>query len=312
MFAGKVHWLGWENLDFVLTLDLGKDVSAREISWSTLSDQRSWILHPEKVACAVSADGGAYREIGASPAAGDHRGEEPIRVFPEEQSSVCGLTGGFSCCTLKNRVNDRWRVSMNESDAEEDLAFVRRIIEESRKILIDNGLNYILWGILIALGLIFVYFKDVRQWPLRSDLFWLGWGIFGTVLTIWIGRKTRAGLRASSFSGRMLKTLWAAAAISMVLIGFFGFLTEAIRVWAFPAVFSIILGLAYFLCALLYDRAWIRLLAVAWWLGGVAMFFWKSPETLLLFGAMMAAFQVVPGIALYLRYGKERTAETDD
>ncbi|MBN1938123.1 MAG: hypothetical protein JW843_00955, partial [Candidatus Aminicenantes bacterium] len=77
----KVHWLGWEGRDFALILDLGKAVQAREISLSTLSDQRSWILHPETVACSVSADGAAYREIGASPPGGDHRGEEPVRVY---------------------------------------------------------------------------------------------------------------------------------------------------------------------------------------------------------------------------------------
>ncbi|MCK7532104.1 MAG: hypothetical protein MZV63_14265 [Marinilabiliales bacterium] len=44
----KVHWLGWEGVDFVLTLDLGKPVTAREIALSTLSDFRSWILHPDE------------------------------------------------------------------------------------------------------------------------------------------------------------------------------------------------------------------------------------------------------------------------
>ena len=45
----KVHWLGWEGVDFTLTLDLGQPVAAREIALSTLSDFRSWILHPESV-----------------------------------------------------------------------------------------------------------------------------------------------------------------------------------------------------------------------------------------------------------------------
>jgi hypothetical protein len=77
----KVHWLGWEGIDFAVTLDLGRPVEAREIAVSTLSDARSWILHPERIACEVSADGASFREIGARAVAGDHRDEDVVRTF---------------------------------------------------------------------------------------------------------------------------------------------------------------------------------------------------------------------------------------
>ncbi|MBP7706186.1 MAG: DUF4838 domain-containing protein [Candidatus Aminicenantes bacterium] len=77
----KVHWLGWEGLDFVLTLDLGAPAAAREIALSTLSDARSWILHPASVACEVSADGASFREAGTKTVPGDHRDEDAVRTF---------------------------------------------------------------------------------------------------------------------------------------------------------------------------------------------------------------------------------------
>ncbi len=76
----KVHWLGWEGVDLVLTLDLGSPVAANEIALSTLSDERSWILHPDRLECSVSADGASYRDLGSRTAAGDHRDEETIRT----------------------------------------------------------------------------------------------------------------------------------------------------------------------------------------------------------------------------------------
>lgn len=84
----KVHWLGWEGVDFVLTLDLGAPGAAREIALSTLSDARSWILHPASVACEVSADGTAYRDAGTKTAAGDHRDEDPVRTFSWTDDTV--------------------------------------------------------------------------------------------------------------------------------------------------------------------------------------------------------------------------------
>jgi hypothetical protein len=77
----KVHWLGWEGVDCVLTLDLGAPVAAREIGLSTLSDHRSWILHPDRVACSISADGSEYREIGTRVSADGHQEEDDVRAY---------------------------------------------------------------------------------------------------------------------------------------------------------------------------------------------------------------------------------------
>jgi hypothetical protein len=77
----KVHWLGWEGVDFTLTVDLGKPTAAREIALSTLSDQRSWILHPDRITCLVSSDGASFREVGTRSLEGGHQGEETIRAF---------------------------------------------------------------------------------------------------------------------------------------------------------------------------------------------------------------------------------------
>jgi hypothetical protein len=91
----KVHWLGWEGVDFVLTLDLGKPVTAREIVLSTLSDFRSWILHPASIGCSISADGLVFREVGARTLPGDHRDEDIVRVFSwtEDMAPAGSLAG---------------------------------------------------------------------------------------------------------------------------------------------------------------------------------------------------------------------------
>ena len=91
----KVHWLGWEGVDLALTLDLGRTVAARAISISTLSDARSWILHPESVACEVSADGASFREIGRADDREGHQGEETVRSFAwtEAAAGTGGLAG---------------------------------------------------------------------------------------------------------------------------------------------------------------------------------------------------------------------------
>ena len=77
----RVHWLGWEGVDFDLTLDLGGATAPREVSLSTLYDPHSWILHPSRVTCSISADGSKFVEAGSKTVDGDQRKEDVIRGF---------------------------------------------------------------------------------------------------------------------------------------------------------------------------------------------------------------------------------------
>jgi hypothetical protein len=76
-----VQWLGWEGTDFDLTLDLGTQTSAHSASVDSVSAQRSWILHPKSIACAVSSDGVEYAPAGKETVSGDQQNETLIRIF---------------------------------------------------------------------------------------------------------------------------------------------------------------------------------------------------------------------------------------
>jgi hypothetical protein len=77
----NVHWIGWEGPDVDLVVDLGAAVPAKTASIGTLWDQRSWILHPRRVTCAVSLDGSRFLEVGTQAVEGDQRNEEVTRTF---------------------------------------------------------------------------------------------------------------------------------------------------------------------------------------------------------------------------------------
>jgi hexosaminidase len=83
-----VHWLGWEGLDFDLTVDLGTATTVHDVSIGTLYDPHSWILHPRRVTCAVSADGVEFQEVGTQAVGGDQRKEEVTRTFVFTPSSA--------------------------------------------------------------------------------------------------------------------------------------------------------------------------------------------------------------------------------
>jgi hypothetical protein len=85
----KVHWLGWEGIDLRLDVDLGGPRSPKTISLSTLYDPKSWILHPRRIICLVSADGRGFQPIGAMELDGDQRREDVTRTW----TWTTGLSG---------------------------------------------------------------------------------------------------------------------------------------------------------------------------------------------------------------------------
>ncbi len=77
----KVQWLGWEGEDFDVSLDLGAGAAGHSASLDTIYMQRSWILHPTRVTCFVSADGQNFEEAGSESVDGDQRDEPLIKNF---------------------------------------------------------------------------------------------------------------------------------------------------------------------------------------------------------------------------------------
>lgn len=77
----KVHWLGWEDQDFKLTVDLKNISDIHKIQISSLWDPKSWILHPAEVACEISTDGKTWKTAGVQKTAGDQKQENVSREF---------------------------------------------------------------------------------------------------------------------------------------------------------------------------------------------------------------------------------------
>jgi hypothetical protein len=77
----RLQWLGWEGVDFEFTIDLGTRHTMSTVDLNSLSEQRSWILHPDKVECFVSEDDKGYLPWGSETLDVMHRYEAHIHHF---------------------------------------------------------------------------------------------------------------------------------------------------------------------------------------------------------------------------------------
>ena len=200
---------------------------------------------------------------------------------------------------------------MEKQQAELEINMIKKIMDDSRRIVTDDGVGYIIWGVLVIAGLLSTYFAITFE---KYNYILWAWVILiggGWIYTIVINVKKDRNRKVRTLAGKILGGLWVSAGIAMTLIGFIGTSTGAIRGYAISPMMSIVLGIAYFVSGIVYSQPWIRNLAIGWWAGAVLMMLWPGSYTLLVFAAMMALLQVLPGIILYLKWKKEYKPNTN-
>jgi len=75
---------------------------------------------------------------------------------------------------------------MTDLDAQQELAFIKKVMTDSRKILIDDYKGTIFWGILISFGLLITYLSVAQRWESTLSWFWpalIGFGWIYTIVT---------------------------------------------------------------------------------------------------------------------------------
>ena len=198
---------------------------------------------------------------------------------------------------------------MEQIDAKQELAFIRKVMADSRRTVVDNGMDYIVWGVIVALGMFGTYALDrlhATEWAVGGWIFlalWIAVMGGGWVFSLIRYLRHRRRARVHTLAGRMLGSIWLACGIAIMLLIFV--LGPLGKADPSPAI-AVVLGIGFMLSGILMDFAPLRWASVCWWAGAVALALIRPvPIKMLVFGAMMVAFQVVPGIILYRRWRNE-------
>jgi len=197
---------------------------------------------------------------------------------------------------------------MNELDAQQELAFIKKVMTDSRQILIGDGRAIIFWGLLICFGLLITYLSIAQTWEVSLRWFWPALIAFGWIYTIFAGIRHERKRKVKTFARKILGAVWIAFGISATILGFVGSLSGAYHAVFISPLIAVLLATSYHVSGLLYGKSWVSYLAIAWWCGAIVMFFMQNLETLLVMVSMMILFQVIPGIILYREFKKEKAA----
>lgn len=199
-----------------------------------------------------------------------------------------------------------------QTNPETELMIIRKIMEDSRNIIIDNGIHYIFWGVLVTSALILNYIIIIfRFYPEYIGLMWFILMVSGAIADGLIERRNEKKRKVNTFAGKLLGTLWSASGLCMFIFGFIGVITGSYSPFIISPIISVVLGAAYFISGAIQQVKWIQALLAGWWGGALYMFMFPGRETLLIFAVMVITFQVVPGIVLYRKWKKAGVSFND-
>ena len=176
------------------------------------------------------------------------------------------------------------------SDLQQDLAFLRGVVESSRRAAHIDAAPLLAWGVLTVAGVIGVYTVP------RLDSVWFWLAVIGlawayTGLRAWSG-SARPGV--SLLAHRALHRLWFAVLTAMTLIGFVGYFSGAVPAPAIVPIVSTLFGVAYVASSALLDFRPAAAIGIAWWALAAGLFAWRPTGQLALFGVAVLLLVVLP------------------
>jgi hypothetical protein len=198
---------------------------------------------------------------------------------------------------------------MDEKTAIDELQFIKKVIEDSRKSITYNGMDYIFWGIIVIVGMLIQYFALLRH--NYFNFFWI-WAVLipiGWVFSFYNARSKKEKL-PRTFSGRIISAVWGATGIGMTLLGFIGTMSGGINGEFVSPILSVVLGTGYYITGKIVEAKWVSNIAFCWWIGGIVMFYYHGVHSILIMALMMLFFQTVPGVIIYRKYKKEQEAKS--
>jgi hypothetical protein len=199
---------------------------------------------------------------------------------------------------------------MEPKQAELELSLIKKMMDDSRKISLDNGWHFIYWGSLVTTALLLNYTLII----FHGKQEYIGWMWFimmigGAITGGIMEKRHEKKKKVHTIAGRIIGSLWFASGIAMFIYGFLGSISGGYNPVYICPVISTSLGISYFTSGEIQQVKLLKYVAFGWWIGAVILFFYPGIHTLLIFALMMICFQVVPGVILNRKFKKDIDAE---
>ena len=193
---------------------------------------------------------------------------------------------------------------MIEGQAREDIAFIRRAVEQGRDFAAGRSLDMLVWGTAVAIGYLGTYATAIRWW--RVDPNWV-WAVCIVLPWLYSLRRLFAALLFPSKPRptpppmvQALRMLWFGCGIFLSSFAVAVIIGGDMRQGWFNAVSAGVLGIGFFASSFLCSLTWMRGVGIGWWVAALLLYALRHRvEVLPLSAVLMLLLLALPGLLLW-------------
>ncbi len=195
---------------------------------------------------------------------------------------------------------------MNDTQIFEDVEYVKQMIANNRRALVDNGIMYIATGVYIVVGMAATFLLDALGKYAWMPYVWLVlMALLILVIMIAQNRIDRSRVK-NTFATRIFAAVWTACAVPILITSILFFVTGILQLSSLMACVSACMGIAYYLTGVINDLRFMKFLAAGWWVGVGMSLLWSrfghEYQLGLFFAVLILLLEIVPGIIIYKKW----------
>jgi hypothetical protein len=192
----------------------------------------------------------------------------------------------------------------NDDSVREDIAFIRRAIEEGRGCAGAHSLDLLFWGIALAVGYLGTYATVIGWWRMNPNWLWAVCIILPWLYSLrWFIGPRLSGSPPNSTRPPMaqaLRMVWFGCGIFLSSFSVAVIIAGDMRHGWFNAVAAGVLGIGFFTSSYLLNLKWMRWLAVGWWVAALLLYALRDRvEVLPLSALLLLLLLALPGLLLW-------------
>lgn len=195
---------------------------------------------------------------------------------------------------------------MNDLQAKDEIRLIQEMIERTKKITAGSWMFFLVWGIVVILGIGGMYalvFIEEFSW------IWLNWVVFvgiGVIFSIVYGKKFEKLEGARTYANIATDHVCVACGMAFILVSFIFPLLKLYSWSLIPVLISMVAGILVFTLGGIFEWNLLKWCGVIWWLGAVGMIFVHENYRALLAIPLLLIGYIMPALVLRSMYQKQR------
>ena len=107
---------------------------------------------------------------------------------------------------------------MEENNIQEDVQYIKRMIENNQRTLVDNGLSYIINGLIVAIGIPLTILMGYNGFGNYIPYVWLLLIAVMISANLIANKKIEKKNRVKTFGSELFAAVWGACGLSIIVI----------------------------------------------------------------------------------------------